>query len=394
MSIRTFVVSRVAERLTGAATEARRREVAERERRAKRLPHVVDYFHQADDPYSALAAQVLPTFASRYDVELRTHLVSAPSDAAAPERERLASWSRIDAKRLAPRAGLEYRDSWTLASPTTSSTAEGDALRRRLGHYLGATFHYGGEWYWGIDRLHYLESRLGALGARRADAPAAPIFAPPAVPRPDAAPVAGRRPTLHFYLSFRSPYTYIATERAKALADAWDAELALRFVLPMVMRGLPVPAEKRRYISLDAAREARRVGVPFGRIADPVGKPVQRGYSLLPWAIAQGRGYDYCLAFMRAVWSQGVDAGGDRGLRAIVESAGLDWDDANSHLGADGWRAEAETNRRELLDLGLWGVPSFRVGDVSVWGQDRLWVIDDALASVCARDSATSERSA
>ena len=66
----------------------------------------------------------------------------------------------------------------------------------------------------------------------------------------------------------------------------------------MVMRSLPVPPSKRRYITLDAAREARRLGIPFGRIADPVGRPVERGYSLLPWARTQGRGIDYVIAFM------------------------------------------------------------------------------------------------
>ena len=28
---------------------------------------------------------------------------------------------------------------------------------------------------------------------------------------------------------------------------------------------------------------------------------------------------------------------------------------------------------------GLWGVPSFRVGDLAVWGQDRLWAVQEAL---------------
>jgi 2-hydroxychromene-2-carboxylate isomerase len=423
MSLRSWLTSRVAEQLTSESTAARRRRHAELVRRRAHAPHVVDYFHQTDDPYSALAAQVLPLVAARYDVELRAHLVNPPSDAAAPERDRLAAWSRVDAARLATRAGLAFADpgrqpdvrdveraeaalaaaiaggafvdavaSTSIAlwsggvlpvarADAVAAKAEGDALRERLGHYLGGTFHYGGEWYWGADRLHYLEARLAALGLRRSGAPARAIFEPPMVPRPDAAPVHGRRPTLHFYLSFRSPYTYIATERARALADAWGAELALRYVLPMVMRGLPVPPAKRRYISLDAAREARRAGIPFGRIVDPVGKPVERGYSLLPFAIAEGKGHAYCLAFMRAVWSQGVDAGSDGGLEAIVEAAGLDWHRARAHLGTDAWRATAEANRQELLERGLWGVPSFRVGDVCAWGQDRLWVVDDALAT-------------
>jgi len=36
--------------------------------------------------------------------------------------------------------------------------------------------------------------------------------------------------------------------------------------------------------------EARRLGIPFGRVCAPVGAPVERGYALLPWARAQDRG--------------------------------------------------------------------------------------------------------
>jgi 2-hydroxychromene-2-carboxylate isomerase len=158
-------------------------------------------------------------------------------------------------------------------------------------------------------------------------------------------------------------------------------------VLPMVMRGLPVPARKRSYIMADAAREARRSGVPFGRICDPVGRPVERGYALLPWAREQGRGFEYCEAFMRATWSMGIDAGTSSGLARIVAAAGLDWRLARPLTGDTRWREEAEMNRRELLSLGLWGVPSFRFGDTSAWGQDRLWVIEDAIRAERVKDS-------
>ncbi len=80
---------------------------------------------------------------------------------------------------------------------------------------------------------------------------------------------------------------------------------------------------------------------------------------------------------MTLVWSQAVDAGSDRGLRRIVEGAGLDWAEGRRCLDDPAWREEAERNREELFDLGLWGVPSFRVGSVAVWGQDRLWVVED-----------------
>ena len=489
MSIKSFASKQFSTHLLDERRRDKARARAERERRRKGEPHRIEFFHQVDDPYSHLLAQALVKLEERYEVEVAVWLVEPPEDWAAPARALLESYSLVDARRLAEKAGLHPT---TAAPPSAeraldaqqqlvatlagSDTAGGHATleaavalgralwesesdgaeppkgeavadggssgsrrgRRRtqcvasvraalnagterraeLGHYLGGTCFYGGEWTWGIDRLAYLEERLADLGARRvggdpdagqkagaptggasagdvptggAPTPAGraravereavtPIYAQPRLleePVPGDAVDAADLPDLHFFASFRSPYTWISTERVIRLAEAFGVDLRIRFVLPMVMRGLPVKRSKRVYILLDAAREARRNGVQFGPISDPVGKPVERGYSLLPWAIDQGKGIEYFRSFMTLVFSQAVDAGSDRGLRRIVEEAGLDWSEGRGYLDDPAWREEAERNREELFDLGLWGVPSFRVGSVATWGQDRLWVLED-----------------
>ena len=421
MSLRSFIGSRVTQRLTSHERLTGLRSTADRRRAQRGEACLIDYFHDASDPYSQLAAQILPQLLDRYDVELTPHLVSPPPDWAAPDRDRLVSYSRLDGRRLAVRAGLDFchggkppsggrlqvaeaalarsissgtflREAgsigkWLWAEEGAIPEAGGDAFvakqsgdgkREELGHYLGGTFHLDGEWFWGIDRLHHLEARLAGAGLRRAGAPDMAIFPPPGL-LSDPPPAPGAAPDLHYYLSFRSPYTYIAAERVKALAGAYGAALKLRFVLPMVMRGMQVPRTKSIYILKDAAREARRLAIPFGKVADPAGKPVERGYSLLPWAIAEGKGFDFALSFMRAVWAEGADAGSDSGLKRITERAGLDWRAARPLIGNEDWKAEAEANRSEMMGLGLWGVPGFRVGGISAWGQDRMWVIEDAL---------------
>lgn len=534
MSLRTLLTPLVSSWLLSPQRQASARARAERRRRSRGLPHEVHYFHQVDDPYSALACQALAGLEARYDIRLLPHLVSPPADAAAPDRARLVAYSRRDAAALANRYGLIFVDRgqqptpdavgacgrallaameqgrfaqaapelaaalWSASESYTGSSesqasaarvvtegiaaadctsmsriteardaardcgpalgqalAEGDALRERLGHYLGGTFFYGGEWYWGIDRLHHLERRLQDLAAARAGVAGTLAFAPDlaADPAPGAsagselhagltsgqragaaiAPLrllldepaadqggklhdaidassskingsgagigtrigrdsrdpapAGSVPTIDFFFSLRSPYSAIVMPRVFALARAQNAAVRLRFVLPMVMRGLAVPASKRRYISLDAAREARLHRVPFGRLNDPVGRPTERGLALIPWAHALGRAEAYLLAFMRGVWSEGLDAGSDRGLRAILEAAGLPWAEARDALADEGWREIAERNRQALLDLGLWGVPSFHVAGTSAWGQDRLWQVREALV----RESLTRE---
>lgn len=420
MSVRTAIASTAAGYWTSAAGEAHRRKAAEVERRASGAPHRVDVFIDPTDPYTHLLLQLLPAFAARYAVELTPWLVGPPDEGAAPERALLADWSRYDAGLIAARAGLSFdtaapqpsepavtaaasaiadllgESDWTskvgdilsalwhgVALPSgpsvdpTPAIAAGNARREEAGHYLGGVLHYGGEHYWGIDRLHYLEQRLTALGLNREGKTCTPLYPPP----PDSAgPVdVPKGGTLHWYPSFRSPYTWISAPRVKALADLHGAELRVRFVLPMAMRSLPVPKTKRRYITLDTAREARRLGIAFGKVADPIGEPVERGYSLMPWAIEQGRGFEMAQAFLKGAFSMGIDAGSDAGLKRIVTMAGLDWKAAKPLVGNQDWRAEAEANRAEMVGLGLWGVPSFRVGNTAVWGQDRLWVIDQAL---------------
>ena len=425
MSLKSIVVSAVTKRMTSEKRLMKRRAVAEKKRRAAGAPHVVSYFHQVDDPYSDLVVQVLGEFTSRYEVVVEPFIVVPPADNAAPDRNRLISHSRIDAGRLAKKAGLRFRDPgaqptdiqieattrrlaaaiengsfiadapgisasvWapgeTVSNPVMASSdraaemlSRGTARREELGHYLGATLHYGGEWYWGIDRLAYLEERLIDLGAAKNSTPRPPIYAQPVENLTDCGQVPPGT-VVDAFLSYRSPYSAIVAERIFDLARAYGALLNLKFVLPMVMRGMVISPHKRTYIPLDAAREARRLGIPFGKIFDPVGKPVERAYSILPWAMDRGEGEAYTRAFMQMVWSEGVDPGSDGGLKKIVERAGLSWAEAKPLIGTDRWREIAEGNRQELLTMGQWGVPSFRIGEINTWGNDRLWVIEDEL---------------
>lgn len=430
MSLKTLLMPAISQRLLSRERLLKRRQRSEHMRQTSRTAHQVHYFHQVDDPYSAMTAAALPGFLARYDIELIPHVVGAPPDSAAPEREKLVAYSRRDAQLLAERFGLAFRDTGLQPAPTAvqdaaailvagiangrfaeiagpvcaalwqggtgladvtvggaplpragaatvaSELAASQALRQSMGHYLGATFFYGGEWYWGLDRLYHLEQRLQTLGAHRAGvnglmfAPSVDLAKPVRIDTP---------PAIDFFVSLRSPYSAIVAPRVFELGRLTGATVRLRYVLPMVMRGLPVPPEKRSYISQDAAREAFVRGIPFGRLNDPVGRPTERGIALIPLAERLGKGEAYLLSFMRGVWAEGIDAGSDRGLRKIAERAGLDWNDAQAALKDDTWRSIAEKNREEMFSLGLWGVPSFRVGNVAVWGQDRLWTVEEEI---------------
>ena len=187
--------------------------------------------------------------------------------------------------------------------------------------------------------------------------------------------------TMEIYVSLRSPYSAVIYDRAVKLAKDSGVALSVRPVLPMVMRGVPATPMKGLYIFMDAAREARALGVDYGNFSDPIGEPARRCYSLYPWAEAEGKGSELISSFLRHAFALGVSTLADKGLQKVVEAAGLDWQVAKKHLGETGWESLLEENRIAMYGAGCWGVPSFRLLDatgapiVTLWGQDRLWVI-------------------
>lgn len=383
--VRAQIGRGVARFLTSERRLAARRHLKSLGRRLAGKTATVHYFHQFDDPYSELTASQLDRLRSEYSVTIECHAVPYPDQSAAPQPEALRDWSRRDAAKLAKRMGLPPPGNRAVPSGLRSDTASlerGRALRARLGHYLGATFYFEGEWYWGVDRLHYLESRLlkaGLASHSRSPTPLSPpelrfvlLEQPSRAVQPP--------PTVEFFCSLRSPYTWLAVPRVRRLAQHYGATIQVKFVLPMVMRGLPIPLAKRFYILADAKREATRLGLPFGDVADPVGRPAERGLAVLHHAIQRGVGEDFLESFLRGVFAEGVDTGSARGLERIAHRAGMDRSAVSAALSDESWRAVAERHRNELLSTGLWGVPSFHVSGLpTYWGQDRLWCLEDDL---------------
>lgn len=369
------------EQVINPAIRARRRQDAEAARDAAGAPHRVEYFHQHDDPYSQLAEQVLAVLEDRYAIELVRHEIRASGGKNQPEPAMLAAWAIRDAELIAPHYGLKAPSQLhgTLdALPDPATLDAGSERLAALGHYSGAMFHYAGEWFWGVDRLFHLEQWLRDLGACKD--PALPFICPrPAI---DVAGVDARALTLDFYPSLNSPYTAIIYDRMIAMARECGIRLEHKPVLPMIMRGVPATREKGTYIMFDTKREAEHLGVDFGPVMTPIGEPTRMLYSLLPWASDQGKDIALMSAGLRLAWAEGVGLHELQGLRRAVEAAGLDWPEAETRLGSEDWKEPTALRQIEMTEqLGLWGVPSFRLHgaggepDLCVWGQDRLWLI-------------------
>ena len=438
MSIRNRIRSRLVDTLSGEKAQSVRRKLAEGKRRLSGRAHTVAVFVELDDPYSYLLAQYLPDLAAAYDVELQYHLAqSCNDDAYRPHPNMLAVYAEKDCARLAAELGVPFLDKGqappvehrralidALAASRSSPnfvnellqavnlywrgdsegvarrvggaklTGEGDRLLAeneerliKLGHYNCATLHYAGEWYWGVDRLHYLMARLDDLGLRNATVSVtrlASIRQVMQVALPVAPPGAARDlPPLELFFSFRSPYSYLCLQRTFEIATAFGLKLLLRPVLPMVMRGLQVPKAKLRYIASDASREARRRGIRYGKFADPVGTGVERCLAVFYYAQSEKRERDFLLNALAAIWDGGIDVATDKGMRKVTGRSGLFWPDVLKAMRDDSWRSAVEDNGESMLNSGSWGVPTLRLGDFLVWGQDRDWLLVRHIEELC-----------
>ena len=374
----------------------------------------LELYYEAGDPHSQLCAALARRLLPRLGTLLRVRLVPTPSAETYPEEARQRAFAAADAARLAPCHGLPVPQALTPAQaaqlqarlaaagdgaeflaaeevalaelaagrPVSGPVADSGSLqallqanasrRHQLAHYLPAMWQYRGEWFWALDRLEFLRARLKADGVLADSAP----LSTPDVSRLPEAPVTPGTP-LEFWYSFRSPYSYLAAvELLRRRAAGHGTELRVRPVLPMVMRGLPVPSIKRLYIVRDVKRCADAQGIPFGRIHDPVGDPALRLLTVFPAEANVDTQLRYCAIAGQSVWAEGLNAGRDDVLQSIYERCRLDWAPAAAKLARGIDTQYAQDNRDALFAAGLWGVPSFRAGDFTTWGQDRLWMVE------------------
>jgi len=422
----------LARALSSTWTHILRRCIYSVQARVRGETDLVLVFVNPRDPFGLPLLQALTQLQKHFMVRFQLHTVWQLDEEMYPEPELWRLWAQQDATRISTLYNLDPPDRPTLPSQNEFLTAavrlleaeqandgllsaartmsdlwgknghnasdtefsehhqqtlsENEQKLRRLGHYQGSMTYYLGEWFWGVDRLDHLERSLIDQGLSRetsvditftqtwAGVGSTPVGLPEGLEDHPASDT-----PLEVFFSIRSPYSYLGLERAITLAHNWNVPLRLRPVLPMLMRGQSVPDAKKWYIFHDTKREALKLGISYGFVADPLGPGVERCFALFEYARSLGREIEYMRSYARAVNAEGIRSETDEGLRIIVERAGLDWPKAKALLADQSWREWAEDNRKAMYGCGLWGVPSFRYGAASCWGQDRLWVIEDEI---------------
>ena len=205
----------------------------------------------------------------------------------------------------------------------------------------------------------------------------------------------GRMRTVDVFWSFRSPYSYLATKRLRALPDKWEVRVRPRPVYPIAIRTPQFFAEVRPqwvpYLLRDFVRNAQYLGLPIGPLnPDPVvqdmmtreispdqpyiGRLTRLG--ILACEKGDAAGWAFMDEVSTLIWSGGAWTEGTA-LAEAAARAGFDLAELDR-------RQEDEKDRLEAVilenqaeqDPHHWGVPLMVFEGEAFFGQDRLDLLE------------------
>ncbi|MBV7255344.1 2-hydroxychromene-2-carboxylate isomerase [Pacificimonas sp. WHA3] len=195
--------------------------------------------------------------------------------------------------------------------------------------------------------------------------------------------------TLEFLIDLVSPNAYLAWYPVKDLLKRTGAELK---ITPVFLGGImkltgnrpPMIAnagikgkneyfmlEMRRFQAKHAlAKFAMNPHFPFMTIA------VQR---MMCAAVRDGRGTEFIELMLPHAWENGANLGDVAVLKKILAASDFDADAMAAAAGDAAIKAELLANTEGAVARGVFGIPSFFVGDELYFGKDRLDGVEDAL---------------
>ncbi|MEC4720609.1 2-hydroxychromene-2-carboxylate isomerase [Noviherbaspirillum sp. CPCC 100848] len=193
-------------------------------------------------------------------------------------------------------------------------------------------------------------------------------------------------PTLEFWFEFGSNYSYLSVMRIEALARDAGIGIAWKpFLLGPIFRDFGwssspfvLQEEKGRYVWRDMARQAAKHGLPFNK---PSRFPRSAVLPLRVALLGAGQAWlpAFCRTVMRQNWVDDIEIDSADSVRLALLPllpVGGDADvlirQAQSEDNKLALRRQTEEARRR----GIFGAPTFFVGDEMYWGDDRL---DDAV---------------
>lgn len=190
---------------------------------------------------------------------------------------------------------------------------------------------------------------------------------------------------VEFYFDVGSPASYLAWTQIAQLAERHGAEVVYQ---PMLLGGVfkatgnaspaSVPA-KGRYTRIDFERFARRYQVPFAQ--NPF-FPINT-MQLMRGAVALLDGdqfQPYVDAVFRAIWVEGQNMGDPDVVARVLGGQGFDVAGLLQQVNDPAVKERLRQITERAIERGVFGAPTFFVGDEMFFGQDRLDFVEAALA--------------
>jgi 2-hydroxychromene-2-carboxylate isomerase len=191
---------------------------------------------------------------------------------------------------------------------------------------------------------------------------------------------------VEFFFDVGSPTTYLAWTQLPAIAKDTGANIVWR---PMLLGGVfkatgnqspvTVPA-KGQWMGGDIQRFAQRYLVPFQfNPFFPINTlTLMRGATGLQMRQPE-RLNDYLRTVFKAMWAKPVNMGDPEVMATVLTAAGFDPVALMALASDPEVKAQLVATTEEAVRRGVFGAPSFFVGDELFFGQDRLDFVRDAL---------------
>tara|TARA_B100002003_G_scaffold77495_1_gene72480 strand:- start:283 stop:873 length:591 start_codon:yes stop_codon:yes gene_type:complete len=192
--------------------------------------------------------------------------------------------------------------------------------------------------------------------------------------------------TVEFFYDFGSPTVYLAATQLPAIAAAVGATIDWR---PMLLGGVfkstgnqspvVVPA-KAAYMNNDLKRFAKRYGVPFRFNPHfPINTlALMRGAAAYQDDVVVSSTYRD--AIFMAIWVEARNLNEPDVIGQVLSDAGLDPAELMNRIGQQTVKDQLIANTEEAVNRGVFGAPTFFVGERMFFGQDRLDFVAEALS--------------
>jgi 2-hydroxychromene-2-carboxylate isomerase len=194
---------------------------------------------------------------------------------------------------------------------------------------------------------------------------------------------------IDYYFSLLSTWAYIGHATFRSLASTYDLKINYKPVqlgeLFAETGGLPLgkrhPA-RQRYRLVEMQRWANKRGLQF-KLAPkhwPFDPALADGVAIA----AMQAGHDperYLQLAFAAIWEQELALADSATLIKLADQAGLPGAKLVAEAATEAVAAAYEQNRQDALKADVFGSPSYVLDGEVFWGQDRIELLADALAS-------------